>query len=106
MAADTFGNGSGLTFEWDAVKAEGNLRKHHITFEEAATVFSDPFSLTIEDPLHSQIEHRLVIIGQSLQGRVLVVVHTDRETHIRIISARIAAPRERKSYERGDYGPG
>ncbi len=55
----------GLTFEWDGKKARRNLRKHSVSFEEAATVFGDPFSLTIEDPLHSEDEDRFVIIQKT-----------------------------------------
>ena len=85
--------------EWDPVKAKANWRKHGVTFEEAATVFNDPLSSTIPDPLHSQTEERFVIIGQSMQQRLLVVVHTDQGDRIRIISARVANAHERKTYE-------
>lgn len=85
--------------EWDPFKAEANRLKHGVTFEEAATVFSDPLSLTIPDPLHSQTEERFIIVGESVQRRLLVVVHTDREDAIRIISARVANAHERKTYE-------
>jgi hypothetical protein len=88
-----------VTVEWDPVKARTNRRKHGITFEEAATVFNDPLSSTILDPSYSEIEERFVIIGQSIQGRLLVVVHTDRDDNIRIISARVANTHERKTYE-------
>jgi uncharacterized DUF497 family protein len=91
----------GLTFEWDAKKARRNLRKHRVSFEEAATVFGDPFSLTIEDPLHSEDEDRFVIIGESLQRRILVVAHAEWGDNIRIISARVATRHERESYEEG-----
>ena len=87
------------TVEWDPVKARTNRRKHGITFEEAATVFNDPLSSTILDPSYSEIEERFVIIGQSIQGRLLVVVHTDRDDNIRIISTRVANTHERKTYE-------
>ena len=92
----------GLTFEWDAVKAQENLRKHGVSFEEASTVFGDPLSLTIEDPLHSEEEDRFVTIGESIRRRILVVVHTERGDTIRIISARRATSRERRVYEE-DY---
>ena len=88
-----------LTFEWDANKAGSNLAKHSVSFEEAATVFGDPVSITIPDPAHSQIEVRFVILGRSHQGRLLVVVHTERGDNIRIISARFASRHERKQYE-------
>jgi hypothetical protein len=89
----------GLSFEWDANKARTNLVKHDISFEEASTVFGDPRSLTIPDPTHSTVENRFVIIGTSHRGKLLVVVHTERDDNIRIISARTASRRERRSYE-------
>jgi len=67
-----------LNFEWDERKAKTNANKHGVSFEEAATVFSDPRSLTIPDPAHSQTEDRFVIIGKSHSGKLLVVVHTER----------------------------
>jgi uncharacterized DUF497 family protein len=88
-----------VTVEWDPVKARNNRRKHGVAFEEAATVFNDPFSSTIPDPLHSDIEERFIIIGQSIQRRLLVVVHADRGDAVRIISARVANAHERKTYE-------
>jgi uncharacterized DUF497 family protein len=88
-----------LTFEWDASKARTNLVKHDISFEEASTVFGDPRSLTIPDPVHSAVENRFVIIGSSHRGKLLVVVHMERGDNVRIISARVASRRERRSYE-------
>jgi uncharacterized DUF497 family protein len=67
-----------LTFEWDEQKAEQNLRKHQVSFEEAKTIFGDPFSITIPDPEHSASESRYVDIGYSSQGQLLVVVYTER----------------------------
>ena len=92
-----------LTFEWDEEKAKRNVRKHKVSFEEASTVFADPLSLTIPDPLHSEEEDRFVTMGMSIKGRLLVVVHTERGDIIRIISARLATPRERRDYERGYF---
>ena len=89
-----------LLFEWDPRKASANVGKHGVSFDEASTAFGDPLSMTIADPLHSeQQEERLVLIGQSIGGRLLVVVHTERRDRIRIISARLAAKRERLTYE-------
>lgn len=85
-------------FEWDEQKAQQNLEKHRASFEEAATIFGDPFSLTIDDPLHSIDEERCVTFGYSEAQRVLIVVH-NRGDNIRIISARAAKRRERKTYE-------
>ena len=91
----------GAAFEWDAEKAESNFQKHGVSFAEAATVFFDPLSLTIPDPLHSGEESRFVITGLSQQQKHVVVVHTERGDRIRIISARPATPSERKKYESG-----
>ena len=88
-----------VTVEWDPTKAGINRCKHGVTFEEAATVFRDLLSSTILDPLHSEDEERFIIIGRSIQQRLLVVVHTDRRDTIRIISARVANAHERKAYE-------
>jgi uncharacterized DUF497 family protein len=88
-----------LSFEWDHNKARGNLAKHGVSFEEATTVFGDPLSLTISDPAHSQAELRFITIGESHKKKLLVVVHTERGDNVRIISARCATRRERKSYE-------
>ncbi len=89
-----------LTFEWDTNKAIRNLAKHGISFEESSTVFGDPRSLTIPDPVHSKLEERFVTIGASHRGKLLVVVHTERSDNIWIISARVAGRRERRSYEK------
>jgi len=92
--------GMRLTFEWDPKKAASNLRKHNVSFEDAATVFGDPLSLTIHDSGHSSgLEDRFVTIGLSVRRRLLVVVHCDRARRIRIISARPATRRETKQYE-------
>ena len=91
-----------LIVEWDERKAKRNLARHGVSFEEAATVFGDPLSITIDDPLHSDREDRFVIIGQSTQHRLLVVVHVERGERIRIISAREATLKERHDYEEGD----
>ncbi len=88
-----------LTFEWNDDKAIRNRKKHGVSFEEAAAVFSDPLSLTIDDPMHSYGEERFVTIGESLRHRLLVVVHTERGERIRIISAREATSNEQKDYE-------
>ncbi|HSE36360.1 MAG TPA: BrnT family toxin [Blastocatellia bacterium] len=88
-----------MVFEWDERKAQANLKKHQVSFEEASTVFGDPLSLTIDDPVHSEEESRFVTVGKSITGRVLIVVHSDRGDYIRIISARKATRHERKQYE-------
>ena len=86
-------------FEWDSRKAEANLRKHGVSFEEAQTVFTDPLSITLPDPDHSEDEERFIDIGMSDNRRVLVVVYTERGQSIRLITARKATPAERKQYE-------
>lgn len=86
-------------FEWDPEKAWSNLLKHGVSFEEAQSVFFDGDSITVPDPDHSIAETRFIINGYSIRQRQLVVVHTDRDGRIRIISARPANRRERKNYE-------
>ena len=88
-----------IQFEWDPAKARMNLRKHGVAFKEAATVFRDPLSITIDDPDHSEEEERSIIFGSSTAGRLLMVAHADRGDRIRIISAREFTRRERKAYE-------
>ena len=90
-----------MEFEWNPEKAAINLRKHNISFQEAATVFDDSLSVTFPDPDHSIGENRYVIIGMSRSGQLLVVSHTDRENRTRIISARRATRQERRFYEEG-----
>lgn len=84
-------------FEWDENKASVNLRKHRVSFEEATTVFNDPFSITIADPDHSIEEERYIDIGMSVRGRVLIVCYAERGANIRIISSRKATLAERRS---------
>lgn len=89
----------GHVFEWHRAKAKANLQKHEISFEEAMSVFADPLSVTLADPDHSADESRFIDIGLSTRGEVLVVVYTERESTIRIISARRATRLERRVYE-------
>ena len=93
-----------MEFEWDAVKAAVNIEKHGVSFAEAMTVFGDPLEVTIPDPDHSLEEFRFVSMGRSAAGRVLAVAYTEREGRIRVISARPAAPAERRGYESGQHG--
>ena len=88
-----------MEFEWDPEKARRNLGKHGVSFQEAATVFGDPLAVTYFDPDHSENEDRFLTFGHSSAGRLLVVSHTDREDRTRIISARRATQKERRSYE-------
>lgn len=88
-----------MRFEWDRDKAVSNCNKHGVPFDEAVTVFYDPLAATFGDPDHSVEEDRLITLGYSGQGRLLVVCHTERSGAIRIISARRATVRERKRHE-------
>ena len=88
-----------MRFEWDPLKADSNLRKHRVSFEEAATALLDTLSRTALDPDHSIREHRFVTFGVSARRRLLVVSCTEREETIRIISARLATKQEREIYE-------
>jgi uncharacterized DUF497 family protein len=90
-------------FSWDARKALSNLKKHGVSFEEAATVFSDPEALDWDDPEHSESELRSKRLGASVTGRILMVSYTlrrlkDGKEIIRIISSRQATRKERQAY--------
>ena len=91
----------GINFEWDSVKAETNLAKHHVSFEQAMETFSDPMAYSEEDEDHSWEEDRLKLIGADRVFKILLVCYCYREENnkIRIISARKATPQERKEYE-------
>jgi uncharacterized DUF497 family protein len=88
-----------VEFEWDPEKEQANIQKHGVDFTEAATVFGDPLELTISDPDHAIGEYRFLSMGHSIRHRILVVSYTERESRIRIISARTASPKERRQYE-------
>lgn len=88
-----------IEIEWDEKKNRANKKSHHISFEEAATVFGDPFEITIDDPDHSISEYRFITIGESSEGRLLVVSYTERDGKIRVISARKPTRHERMDYE-------
>ena len=90
-----------VEFEWNPDKAAANLDKHGVSFDEGASAFRDPLSLTIPDPDHSEGEYRYLLLGHGAAGRLVVVSHTERGDRIRIIGARLAEPRERRDYERG-----
>jgi uncharacterized DUF497 family protein len=87
-----------LQFEWDDNKSDRNLQKHGVSFEEAQTIFLDPNSQTYDDPIHSLEEPRYIDIGMSARGRLLVVVYTERNNKIRIISSRLSTIQEAKRY--------
>jgi uncharacterized protein len=88
-----------LRFEWDPKKAETNLAKHDISFEEAITVFADPMARIFPDEEHSVDEFREIIIGHSPQRRLILVNFTGADERVRLISARKATRMERKDYE-------
>ncbi len=96
-----------LLFEWDAKKAQDNFKKHKVRFEEAKTVFNDPFLLTYSDEDHSQKEERFISIGMSTANKILLVVYLEQEMTdeliiIRLISCRKAKASERRIYEKGE----
>lgn len=89
-----------MQYEWDSSKARNNVRRHRISFDEAVTVFLDPFALTFDDPDHSIAERKFITLVTSTRGRVLFVAHADPEQElVRIISARRATPTERHAYQ-------
>ncbi len=90
-----------MEFEWDQNKAAFNLSTHGVSFDEAKTVFNDPLYVDFFDPDHSYLERRYIIIGQSVNNRLLLVAYTERENTIRLINSREATRKERKDYEEG-----
>ncbi|MEI6708210.1 MAG: BrnT family toxin, partial [Methylococcales bacterium] len=90
---------SSMEYEWDNYKAVSNLSKHGVSFEEAKTVFDDSLYVDFYDPDHSHSEHRFILLGESIQSRLLFVSYMERDNVIRIISAREATQSERKAYE-------
>jgi uncharacterized DUF497 family protein len=88
-----------VQFEWNTEKAEANLKKHGVSFDEAETVFDDPLFVIFADPDHSFEENRFIIMGESNQNRLLVVSYTERPPKTRLISARESTLPERKKYE-------
>lgn len=94
-----------MEFEWDPNKAASNLRKHGVSFEEAATVCGDFLSITVVDPDHSKQEERFLTVEESIRGRVLIIAHieSDEGSRIRVISAREQLARERRANEEGEF---
>lgn len=88
-----------MEFEWDSNKADANLKKHDISFEEASTVFNDPLAITFVDPDHSECEERFITIGLAVSDNLLMVAHLDKGKVVRIISSRKLNKQERKAYE-------
>lgn len=89
-----------LEFTWDEAKARSNAKKHGVSFDEAQSAFSDERARVIDDPDHSDDEDRFILLGMSSKPRILIVVYAyrDKESQIRIISARKATPQERALY--------
>ncbi|CAN5331178.1 BrnT family toxin [soil metagenome] len=92
-----------MNFEWDEEKAESNLKKHGVSFEEASTVWDDYFYVDIFDEEHSIEENRFLIVGESAQNRLLIVSYAERQNSVRIISVREVTPKERRDYEQGHF---
>jgi hypothetical protein len=94
-----------IRFQWDPRKAAANLRKHGVSFTEAEAIFADEQGLLLDDPEHSDVEDRFILLGSSDGGRLLVVVHAYRAAAgvIRIISARKADRLERRLYQERDF---
>jgi uncharacterized DUF497 family protein len=90
-----------MEFEWDDEKADANLTKHGVSFDEAKTIFDDLLYVDFYDPDHSYDEHRYIIIGESQQKRLLIVSYTERDEIVRLISAREVTRSERETYEEG-----
>ena len=90
-----------MEFEWDERKARANVKKHGVSFHDAATVFGDPLAITFPDPDHSEEEERSVTFGLSQSHRLLVVAHTIRDSKTRIISARMMTRQEKVIYAEG-----
>jgi len=88
-----------LRFVWDPKKALANFAKHRVSFEEAMSVFADPFARIFPDEEHSVDEVREIIVGHSARRQLVLVSFTSIKDHVRIISARKMTRRERKDYE-------
>lgn len=89
-----------MQFEWDFDKAKSNLEKHQVAFDESESVFGDPLARIFDDIEHSIDEKRNLIIGRSIQNRLLIVSFTERENDtIRIISVRETSPKERRKFK-------
>ncbi len=93
-----------MEFEWDHAKVEANLRNHQVSFAEATTAFADPLAAIFPDPDHSDEELREILVGYSERNRVLIVSFTERGNNIRVISARVASPVERRNHEENPMG--
>ncbi|TRU68732.1 MAG: BrnT family toxin [Microcystis viridis Mv_BB_P_19951000_S69] len=90
-----------MQFDWDKNKAERNLSKQPVSFEEAKTIFDDSLYVEFYAPDHSENEDRYLLVGQSNRGRLLIVSYTERGNLIRLTSAREVTKTERETYEQG-----
>ena len=90
-------------FEWDEKKANENLKKHQVAFDEGLTLFADPLARIFDDPDHSEDERRELIIGHSANQRLLLVSFIERGPRARIIGAREATAHERRDYEENTH---
>jgi uncharacterized DUF497 family protein len=88
-----------ITFTWDKRKAQNNLKKHNVSFEEATEIWNDEFAAFLHDPSHSDNEDTYIMIGYSSKNNLLFVSFTERNKDIRIISARKATKNERKRHQ-------
>ena len=88
-----------MEFEWDPDKDRKNQAKHGVPFAEALTVFGDPLARTVPDPRHSFGQFRYLTTGYTSARRLVIVAHTERDDRTRIITARVALPKERRFYE-------
>jgi uncharacterized protein len=91
-----------IKFEWDTIKANSNIKKHGISFEEAQSVFYDEFAVQFFDNNHQDAENRFLMLGFSDKARILIVCHCERndDSSIRIISARKATKTECEYYKK------
>jgi len=90
-----------VEFEWNSKKAAKNLKKHGVSFREAASAFGDPLAITFDDPDHSIGEHRMLTFGITRTEKLVIVSHTQRNGSMRIISARLMEKHEKHIYEEG-----
>ena len=94
-----------MIYGWDPRKADANLRKHDVSFEEAATVFADPFALSFDDPDHSDAQNRFITIGMSDRNRIIFLAHADGAEDRIGSSARARRPRLKPMTTRNRVSP-
>lgn len=92
-----------MQFEWNKEKARINHKKPGVSFEEATTVWDDYFVIDLYDAEHSIDENRFLIVGESVQNRLLIVSYIEKGAKIRVISARELTPKEKRDYEHGRF---